>query len=439
MIRKPKRGLTEIQAEMTNSLLASEALSASARDSVVGSGADEQSTETAPSTVHAEDPLTKIGALQHGNDTSSPLREARRGLPRRDVEPAPEPVSNMRADSASPVAAAAPLQLRKNSLPHPANTTGSALHPKADTKRFGRHTSQQGLKIGLAALSLLSAAALLVLLSRLLLSLDFMRDFLESYPGETLLPEGAPVGIPAWLGWQHFFNAFFILLIIRTGWQVRTQKRPAAMWERNNTGLIKTKNPPKKISLTLWAHLVFDALWLANGIIFVALLFFTGHWVRVVPTSWEIFPNAISAALQYASLDWPTDNGWVNYNSLQVLAYFVTIFIAAPLAAVTGMRLSPAWPSNAKQLNKFFPIEWARAIHFPVMLYFVLFIVMHVALVFATGALRNLNHMYAAQDAENWVGFWIFFASLVIMISAVVAARPLVFAPIAQLMGKVSR
>ena len=49
------------------------------------------------------------------------------------------------------------------------------------------------------------------------------------------------------------------------------------------------------------------------------------------------------------------------------------------------------------------------------MLYFVAFIIAHVALVLATGALRNLNHMYASQDAINWVGFLIFAASLIVI------------------------
>ena len=62
------------------------------------------------------------------------------------------------------------------------------------------------------------------------------------------------------------------------------------------------------------------------------VLFVTGQWMRIVPTSWDVFPNAVSAALQYVSLDWPTENGWVNYNALQLLAYFTTVFIAAPLA-----------------------------------------------------------------------------------------------------------
>ena len=282
-----------------------------------------------------------------------------------------------------------------------------------------------------AALLVLCAAA--VLGARWLVTLEPVQDFLVRYPGETELPHGAPVGIPAWLGWQHFFNVFLMVLIIRSGWQVRTQRRPPAHWTPR-----RGKNP-KKISLTLWFHQSLDVLWLVNGAVFVVLLAVTGHWTRVVPTSWEVFPNAASAALQYLSLDWPTENGWVNYNSLQVLAYFLTIFVAAPLAAVTGYRMSAMWPARAEKLNRAYPIELARAIHFPVMLYFVAFILVHVALVLSTGALRNLNHMYAGQDAVNWTGFWIMFASLLVIAGAWFAARPVVLAPIASLFGKVGR
>ncbi|WP_295575627.1 cytochrome b/b6 domain-containing protein, partial [uncultured Microbacterium sp.] len=299
-------------------------------------------------------------------------------------------------------------------------------------------------KIQWAGAAVVVGAALLILAGmavaavRFVLSLEAMQDFLTTYPGEYHLPEGAPVGFPAWVGWQHFFNAFLMVLIIRTGLQIRTEKRPAVFWTPR-------RDPKGKTSLTIWFHQSLDILWLLNGVVFVVLLFVSGQWMRIVPTSWEVFPNALSAVLQYVSLDWPTENGWVNYNALQQLAYFTTVFVAAPLAAITGYRMSGLWPKGSARLNRAYPIEWARKLHFPTMLYFVAFIFVHVALVFATGALRNLNHMYAAQGsvdgvayADNWTGFWMFFASLVVTAGAWVAARPLVLAPVARLFGTVS-
>lgn len=290
--------------------------------------------------------------------------------------------------------------------------------------------------LGVFALALVGIA---VLVARFVLAIGPGREFLAAFPGEYHLPDSAPVGLPAWLNWSHFLNSFFLLLIIRTGWQVRREKRPAAFWSPRN-------NKKRRISLALWFHQALDILWIANGVIFVVLLFVTGQWMRIVPTSWEVFPNALSAALQYASLDWPTENGWVNYNSLQQLSYFAITFVAAPLAIISGVRLSGVWPKNAEKLNKLYPVEWARKVHFPTMLFFVAFIIVHVALVLATGALRNLNHMYAARGSEDPAaytsdptGLLIFAASLVVMAAAWVAARPAVLVPIARLFGEVKQ
>ncbi|WP_082699271.1 cytochrome b/b6 domain-containing protein [Arthrobacter sp. EPSL27] len=309
----------------------------------------------------------------------------------------------------------------------------------ASTRKAKRRPVPSWVK---AAAAVAAAAVLLLavfMLARWLRTLPAVESFLLQYPGHTELPETAPTGLPGWLGWQHFLNAFFMVLIIRTGWQVRTTARPKAYWTRNNKGLVRTKNPPKKISLDLWLHQSLDALWVINGIVFIVLLVATGQWMRIVPTGWDVLPNALSTALQYASFNWPTENGWVNYNSLQVLAYFATVFIAAPLAIITGLRMSGAWPQNAQKLNRLYPVEVARAVHVPVMVYFVLFIITHVALVLLTGAQRNLNHMYASRDDASWVGFWIFIGSLAVLAAAWFLSRPLFLRPIASLMGKVSR
>ncbi|WP_243408792.1 cytochrome b/b6 domain-containing protein [Microbacterium sp. TPD7012] len=283
--------------------------------------------------------------------------------------------------------------------------------------------------LGAAALGLVAGAAIAFV--RTLLSFPFMQDFLAAFPGEYEPAIAVEPGFAPWVNWAHFFNMFLIVLIIRSGLRVRSEKRPTVFWTPRG-------NQKGKISLTLWFHQALDLLWIINGVIFVVLLFVTGHWVRIVPTSWEVFPNALSAALQYVSFDWPHENGWNNYNSLQQLAYFATVFIAAPLAVATGFRMSGLWPKKAEKLSKAYPVEWARALHFPIMLYFVAFIVAHVALVMLTGFLRNLNHMYASQDAVTWTGFWVFIASLVVLAVAWFAARPLVLAPIAKLFGQVS-
>jgi thiosulfate reductase cytochrome b subunit len=283
----------------------------------------------------------------------------------------------------------------------------------------------------------LIVAGAIVIAARALRELPDVQDFLARYPGQAALPDGAPVGFPAWVSWTHFLSAFMIMLILRTGWQLRSKKRPANFFKRNNTGLIKTKNPPIRIGLPLWFHLTLDAVWVLIGLVYVVLLFSTGQWVRIVPTTWDIVPNAISAGLQYASFDWPSENGWVNYNSLQVLAYFFTVFIATPLAIVTGLRLSPGLAARFRRFDKTIPLKVTRLVHVGVMIYFAVFIVTHVTLVLTTGALRNLNHMYAGRDDQTWLGFWIFAASVAVMAAGWFGARPSVLKWLAGRTGTV--
>ena len=382
--------------------------------------------------VAGGDPWPPAGAARVRATSSQPLQES---LPQSQESAAV--AANVTPDAAAVVPAgpdrSTPLTVR------PSVWHGSAprhIAAPADEPSKLRPTWTQGISglLALAGLGLLAVAA--VFFVRTFLSLPFMQDFLTTYPGEYHVD--VDPGFAPWVGWQHFFNMFLMVLIIRSGLRVRSEKRPTVFW----TAKGKAKS---KISLTLWFHQSLDLLWIINGVVFVVLLFVTGHWLRIVPTSWEVIPNAISAGLQYVSFDWPTDNGWVNYNSLQQLAYFVTVFIAAPLAAITGVRMSGLWPKNAEKLSKAYPVELARALHFPIMLYFVAFIIVHVALVFLTGMLRNLNHMFAAQGsvdgveyASVWTGFGVFALAVAVIVGAWFAARPLVLAPIAKLFGQVS-
>lgn len=69
-------------------------------------------------------------------------------------------------------------------------------------------------------------------------------------------------------------------------------------------------------------------------------------------------------------------------------------------------------------------IQVARSLHFLVMAWFVVFIVIHVTLVFTTGLLRNLNHIYAGRNDSSWIGFGVFCVAMALMVVAWVAATP---------------
>jgi methionine sulfoxide reductase catalytic subunit len=280
-----------------------------------------------------------------------------------------------------------------------------------------------------------------------------VQRFIARYPGTLApTPSDATPGFPAWLRLQHLFNLFFMLFIIRSGVQILCD-HPRLYWTRHSTPgrdwfriQVPVPSDPlwtakqdsislpsqvglpglrHSIGLARWWHLGVDALWLLNGVVFYVLLFATGQWQRVVPTSWEVFPNALSVLIQYLSLNWPAETGWAAYNGLQLIAYFITIFVAAPLALITGLGMSPALSTRFRRVSSILSIQTARSLHFLVLVWFLLFIVMHVTFVFTTGLLVNLNHVYAGRNDHGWLGFWLFAASMVIVTVGWVAATPL--------------
>jgi sulfoxide reductase catalytic subunit YedY len=250
---------------------------------------------------------------------------------------------------------------------------------------------------------------------------------------------------------QHFLNALFMIFIIRAGIQILADharlywtrhSTPGRDWFRfakpvpddplwtakqDSVSLPRHLGLPglrHSIGLARWWHLGTDVLWLANGAVFYILLFSTGQWQRIVPTTWKVFPSAVSVLIQYLSLHWPAETGWTAYNSLQLLAYFVTVFVAAPLALITGLGMSPALSTRIKPVSRVLSIQVARSLHFLVLVWFGVFIVMHVTLVFTTGLLANLNHIYAMRDDSSWIGFGVFAISIAVMAAAWVAATP---------------
>ena len=199
--------------------------------------------------------------------------------------------------------------------------------------------------------------------------LPAVQDFLVRYPGIPPFARRLETGFPVWLRVQHFLNILFMTFVIRAGIQVLAD-HPRLYWNRDctpgtewfrfqtavPTGRIWTAKDDSvslpgwlgipgirhSIGLARWWHFSFGLLWIINGVIIYILLFSTGQWVRLVPMTWEVFPNAASTALQYLSLTFPHDDSWTRYNSLQQLAYFITVFMAAPASIITGFMQSPA-------------------------------------------------------------------------------------------------
>ena len=303
-----------------------------------------------------------------------------------------------------------------------------------------------------------------ITLAQALREIPAVQRFLMRYPGA---PPIAPIliaGFPLWLRVQHFLNLWFMTFIIRAGLQVLAD-HPRLYWKRDCTpgtewfrfqtavpaGRIWTAKDDSvtvpgwlgipglrhSIGLARWWHYSFGLLWILNGVVVYTLLFVTGQWVRLVPSTWDVFPNAVSTALQYLSLNFPQDDSWTKYNSLQQLAYFITIFIAAPVSIITGFLQSPAISNKLGWVGRVCNRQWARSVHFLAMWWFLFFILVHVTLVFITGARVNLNMMFAGVHDASWSGFFVFIPAMALVALTWWLASPFTirFARIVQNIG----
>jgi thiosulfate reductase cytochrome b subunit len=291
----------------------------------------------------------------------------------------------------------------------------------------------------------------LVAVAQSLRALPAVQAFIQQYPGAAQAAPSVGTGFPLWLQVQHFLNMLFMMFIIRAGIQILAD-HPRLYWNRDCTpgtewlrfqravprgriwtskddavtlpswlgipGLRHTVGPAR------WWHFSIALLWVVNGIAFYVLLFTTDQWLRLIPVTWEVFPNALSTAIQYASLDFPTNDSWTRYNGLQQLSYFITVFIAAPMSIATGLLQGPAISNKLGWLTRTLHRQAARSIHVISFTWFVLFILAHGIMVFITGIRENTNHMFAGVENNSWQGFPFFVLALLAVGLAWWAASP---------------
>ncbi len=260
---------------------------------------------------------------------------------------------------------------------------------------------------------------------------------LPAIPMSPAHPAVVPQSFPAWLRVTHYVNLMFLILLVRSGLQI-LMDHPRLYWNVHCTPgtewlrLTPVEVPKDRVwtakqdsrYLTPWAglpgrrhtvgmarhwHFLSVLVWVVNGAVYFALLFGTGQWRRLMPTSWHIVPDAWAYFVYYATFHLPPEpNAFYRYNPLQQLTYFSVVFILAPLAILTGPSMSPAFTNRFQWYPKL-PgnRQVGRSLHFLVMCAFVVFLIGHVTLVAITGFVRNMNHIVVGTDDTRWVGVWL--------------------------------
>lgn len=253
---------------------------------------------------------------------------------------------------------------------------------------------------------------------------------------------------PLWVRATHLINFVLIGILIRSGWEIlsslprlwwRNDCKPGTEWlkfsrrkvpteegvytslmdERSLTPLLSLPGR-KNIGLGRHWHGVGTTLWLINGIVYVALLFGTGLWRRIIPTSWDVFGEAWDSLVIYLGFGVPDIEHFQPYDALQMLGYTFIIFIVAPVMILTGLAMAPAvrsrFPRYVKALGGH---QGARSIHFIGMAIMTLFIIMHVGLVFLVHPEYNLPQMiFGVADTGRYAqAFTIAIATIVVVIA----------------------
>ncbi|MGA2061256.1 MAG: molybdopterin-dependent oxidoreductase [Thermoguttaceae bacterium] len=298
----------------------------------------------------------------------------------------------------------------------------------------------------------LKTLLLLILLPLLLVAAAYIQwgtvglPMLAPIPELTPAPAAEPYGFPAWLRITHYVNFMFLILIIRSGLQIlmdhprlywNVHCTPGTEWlrftpvevprDRVWTSKDDSRHLSPWIGLPGYRHTVGMArhwhflsvlFWVGNGLAFLVLLFATGQWQRLVPTSWRIVPDAWAVFVHYATFHLPPEpNGFYHYNSLQQLAYFGVVFLLAPLAMLTGPSMSPAFTARFTWYPKL-PgnRQIGRSLHFLIMCAFVLFIISHVTMVALNGFVRNMNHIVMGTDSTNPISLYLGLAGIGVVV-----------------------
>ncbi len=161
-------------------------------------------------------------------------------------------------------------------------------------------------------------------------------------------------------------------------------------------------------------HFFCALFWMLNGFVYVVLLFGTGEWRRLVPTSWRIVPEAGRTAWTYLHASLPPAGH--PYNPLQQLTYAGVVFVLAPLLIVTGAAMSPAVAGRFPwYLRLFGGRQPARSIHFIGLVAMSVFTLGHVTLVVVDDFPRNMAWIVHGHDTLATLSIGVGAAGLVVV------------------------
>jgi thiosulfate reductase cytochrome b subunit len=225
---------------------------------------------------------------------------------------------------------------------------------------------------------------------------------LPAYEWRTVPRHRAP------LRWMHWINLACMLALVGSGLQI-FNAHPNLYWGQASTfarpllpigDLPGWATIPSYQSLALgrrW-HFFFAWIWVINGAFYLAWSLASRHLeddLAMRRRDWRGIGRTIREHLRFHR---PVGDEALRYNPLQKLAYLVVVFGLAPLAILTGLSMSPQMDTVlGGWLHLVGGRQSARTLHFVVMALFVLFALVHVAMVVYAGPLNELRGMTSGR------------------------------------------
>jgi thiosulfate reductase cytochrome b subunit len=149
-------------------------------------------------------------------------------------------------------------------------------------------------------------------------------------------------------------------------------------------------------------YLHFQSAWVVvlTGLLYTIYGLITGHFRNdLLPDEADLSPQTFSAAIaKHLRFERPSEAEAWSYNSLQRLTYLLVIFVLFPLVIWTGLAMSPAFVSAVPvAVASLGGQQSARTIHFFVSLALLLFLLIHVAMVFRAGFRSRMRAMITGR------------------------------------------
>jgi thiosulfate reductase cytochrome b subunit len=152
-------------------------------------------------------------------------------------------------------------------------------------------------------------------------------------------------------------------------------------------------------------YLHFQSAWVLvlTGLLYVVAGLFNGHFRRdLLPAPSDVSAKRLAFSIgQHLRFARPTAEEARSYNVLQRLTYLVVIFVLLPVIIWTGLAMSPSFVSAVPTaVNVLGGQQSARTLHFLLTAVLVLFLLVHVFMIFLSGFRNRMRAMITGRAAE---------------------------------------